>query len=103
MTYFVYRNFYPTFVIQFNIKTMTKKVNSHKFFEDLWCAIPEEILSNKYIDENLEFMKTLAYSFFREYEKDTVSFDVSVRLVRKVMLNIFRNKPDLEDKYRNLN
>ena len=81
---------------------MTKKVDSHKFFEDLWCAIPEEILSDKYIDDNLEFMKTLAFSFYREYERDTITFDVSVSLIKKMMLNVFRNNPDLEDKYRYL-
>lgn len=78
---------------------MTKKVDSHQFFEDVCCAIPEDIISNKYIDDNIEFFKTLVYSFYREYEKDTISFDVSVRLTKKFLYNMFRNKPELNDKY----
>lgn len=76
---------------------MNDYLNIHEFFEEIWDRVPEKIVSNKYIDINIDFVKDLTYSFYTRYLQDTMTINLIAKTITDVMENIFKHKPSLSN------
>lgn len=76
---------------------MENYLNSHQFFDEVWMLVPEELVSNKYMHENDEFIKTLTFSFYQDYAEDRISVNVVARIISNMFQQFFKYKPLLSN------
>ena len=68
-------------------------LNVHEFFELVWDRIPEKLISDKYIDENIEFIRELTYEFHKDYLEDRFSVNLAAKIIERFFYITFKHKP----------
>lgn len=72
---------------------MEHYLNSHEFFDEVWTAIPEKLVSNQYLDENADFIRTLTFSFYEDYAEDRLTVNLCAKILTNVFSTFFQHKP----------
>lgn len=72
-------------------------MNSHEFFDEVWERIPEEVVSNQYMNENIELLKDLTFDYYKDYSEDRVSINYVSKKLTKVFELLFLHKPILRN------
>lgn len=72
---------------------MEKYLNSHEFFDEIWEAVPEELISNKYIDENSDMWKELIFKFYENYAEDRITVNLAAKIITDTFYLLFKYKP----------
>lgn len=72
-------------------------LNSHEFFDKVWERVPEDLVSNKYMDENTEFLKDLTFEYYKDYSEDRVSINYVAKKLSSFFRLLFIHKPLLSD------
>lgn len=70
--------------------------NIHEFTDDIWMLIPENVISNKYIDENSDYFRELLF-FFYEKRLNGFSNEVIAEIITKFFKVSFKHKPKMEN------
>ena len=72
---------------------MERILNSHEFFDEVWMMVPEKLVSNQYMDENLDFLRTLTFNFYEDYAEDRITVGLCAKTITKVIRAFFEFKP----------
>lgn len=72
---------------------MEHYLNSHEFFDEVWSAIPEDLVSNQYMDENIDFIRSLTFTFYEDYSEDRVTVNLCAKILTNVFRTFFQHKP----------
>lgn len=68
-------------------------MTSHEFFELVWDRIPEELVSNKYMDENIDYLRDITFEFYSLYREDKIPLNLSAKLITTFFEKTFKYKP----------
>lgn len=68
--------------------------NIHEFTDDIWTLVPENVISNKYIDENSEYFKDLLF-FFYQRRISGFSNEVIAEIITEFFKTSFQYKPKM--------
>lgn len=69
-------------------------LNVHEFYEIFWDRVPEELISNMYLDENEDFIREITYSLYEQYLEDRLTVNLAARIMTEFMKNLFKHKPN---------
>lgn len=85
---------FPMFVVYLKTKIMEERyLNFHEFFDEIWMLIPETLISDKYIDENIEMFKDLLFFYYKEYAEDRITLNLCAKLIENTFQYLFKHKP----------
>jgi len=68
--------------------------NIHEFTEDIWMLVPQEVASNKYIDENEDYFRDLLF-FFYQKRMSGFSTEVIAEMITEFLKLSFEHKPKM--------
>lgn len=68
-------------------------LNIHEFYEIFWDKIPEELISNMYLDENADFIREVTFSLYEEYLEDRLTLNLSSKILTEFVRSLFKHKP----------
>lgn len=65
-----------------------------EFFEQLWGNIPGTIVSEEYLNRNIDFIQTITFDYYRLYEMDEdLKLPTIRRMVESTFFALFRLNP----------
>lgn len=67
-----------------------------QFTDDIWMLVPENIISNKYIDENSDYFRELLF-FFYQKRLNGFSLEVIAEILTKFFETSFQYKPKMQN------
>lgn len=70
--------------------------NIHEFTDDIWMLIPENVISNKYIDENSDYFRDLLFFFYKK-RLNGFSNEVLAEIITEFFKASFEHKPKMEN------
>lgn len=71
---------------------MDNKLNSHEFFDELLYLIPEEVISNIYVDQNIDFLKEINFYLYKHYSEDRLTVNLAADLLENFLILSFKHK-----------
>jgi hypothetical protein len=72
---------------------MERQLNSEEFFDEMWMKIPEELISNKYIDENSDMWRDIVFKFYEHYAEDRITVNLAAKIIADTFYMLFKYKP----------
>lgn len=67
------------------------KFSIDEFDEWLWEFIDEDIVPNKFIDENPAFCQAVAFNAWQKYVNSNVSHQFVCEIIKDIFVNLFNN------------
>lgn len=68
-------------------------LNVHEFYEIFWDKVPENLISNMYLDENEDFIRETTFSLYEEYLEDRLSINLAAKILTEIIKSLFKYKP----------
>lgn len=68
--------------------------NIDEFTDDIWMLVPENIISNKYIDENSDYFRELLFFFYKK-RINGFSNEVIAEIITEFFKTSFEHRPKM--------
>lgn len=69
-------------------------VDIHLFHELVWDLVPEEVVSNMYIDSNEDFFRDILFHLYNMYKENILNIKMCANIISVFMTNMFEHNPD---------
>jgi|GEM_PF-2309997 hypothetical protein len=73
------------------------KLNIHEFFDELLFLTDENIFSNIYIDENIEFFKEINLYLYEHYLEDRMTLNLASNILESFIKSMLKHTPSLHN------
>lgn len=71
----------------------SNKLNIHEFFDELLYMTDENVFSNIYIDENIDYFKEANLFLYEQYEQDRLTLNLASTILENFIKFNFQHKP----------